>query len=194
MNDTKSYILQTRENLAKRLAGRFIAYLILFALSCGGAFAFASLYDCGGYFLAVSPVERGGFLRTVLSVIRCTLPSAVCLLAVYAAAHTIVSQAVSGAILVWRGLCLGCAGGLMGRGAVYSIDSSWSLALTLYFLASVVMMLLAAYSYIYSLCLCRAHSDGTAHIRREVAAEYLRLFLFLSGAVFAAGGAAVFLI
>lgn len=183
-----------RETLAKRLAGRFIAYLILFALSCTVSFAFTSLYDCGGYFLAVSPIERGSSLRMVLSIIRSALPSAVCLLAIYTAAHTVFSQAVSGAVLVWRGLCLGCAGGLMGSGAVMSIGSAWSLALTLYFLASVLMILLAAYSYVYSLCLCRAHSDGTAHIRREAASEYLRLFLFLSGAIFAAGCAAILLI
>lgn len=183
-----------RETITERLAMRFIAYLILFALSCVFSFACTSRSVYGGYFLAISPIDRSSFPAAMLSVLRCALPSALCLLAVYAAAHTVFSQAVSGAVILWRGLCLGCAGGIMGSGAVYSIGRYWTLALTLYFAASMLMILFSAYSHVYSLCLCRAHSDRMFRIRREIAAEYLRLFLILSGGVFAAGCAAVLLI
>lgn len=194
MNDTKSYILEMRDTLAGRLAARFLFFLLLFALSCGIAFAVTSQASYGGYFLAIRPVERGSLSVTVLSVLRCALPSAVALLIIYAAAHTAVSQAVSGAVLLWRGICLGCAGGLMTGGMVESIGRYWIPALTLYFAASVLMILLAAVSHVYSLCLCRAHADRMFRIRREIAAEYLRLFLILSGGVFVLGCAAVLLI
>ena len=62
------------------------------------------------------------------------------------------------------------------------------------FAATVLMILLAAVSHIYSLGLCRAHADRMFRIRREIAAEYLRLFLILSGGVFVLGCAAVLLI
>ncbi len=195
MNDTKNYIFGIRDTLPGRLAGRFLFFLFLFVLSCGIAFAVTSQIPCGGYFLAVCPVETGGsFTGTVLSVLRCSLPSAVALLAVYAAAHTIFSQAVSAAVLLWRGLCLGCAGGLMTGGTVASIGSHWTFALTLYFAASVLMVLLAAVSHMYSLVLCRAHADRSFRLRREIAAEYLRLFLILSGGIFVLGSAAVLMI
>ncbi|MGN1345748.1 MAG: hypothetical protein ACI4V1_03120 [Eubacteriales bacterium] len=194
MNDTGNYLLQMRETLAERLAARFLAGLALLVLSCGISFALLSLYTPGGYFLAVNPVERSGFFHTILSLVRSTLPSAVCLLLLYAAAHTVFADAVSIAVLAWRGLCLGCAGRLMSSGSVASIGRFWTLALTLYFVASVLMILLAAYSSLYSLCLCRVHSDGAHRLRSEVAQEYLRLFLILSGGVFAAGCAATLLI
>ncbi len=196
MNDTKSYIFEMRDTMAGRLAGRFLFFLLLFVLSCGIAFAVTSQTSYGGYFLAIRPVDtgHGRFFGTVLSVLRCALPSAVSLLVICAAAHTVFSQAVSAAVLLWRGLCLGCAGGLMTCGAVASIGPYWTLALTLYFAASVLIVLLAAASHIYSLVLCRTHADRMFRIRREIAAEYLRLFLILSGGVFVLGGAAVLLI
>lgn len=195
MNDTKNYILNLRDTLAGRLAGRFLFFLFLFALSCGIAFAVTSQTSFGGYFLAVRPVETGvGFPRTALSVIRCTLPSAVSLLAVWISAHTTFSQAVSAAVLLWRGLCLGCAGGLMNGGTVVSIGPHWTAALILYFAASVLIVLLAACTHVCSLCLCRAYADRMFRIHREIEGEYLRIFLVLSGGVFLLGGTAVMMI
>ena len=194
MNDTKSYILGLRDTLSGRLAGRFLFFLLLSALSCGTAFALTSQASFGGYFLAVRPVGQGSFVGTALAVLRCALPSAVSLLLIYGAAHTVFSQAVSGAVLLWRGISLGCAGGLISGGTVESVGRHWIPALTLYFAATVLMILLAAVSHIYSLGLCRAHADRMFRIRREIAAEYLRLFLILSGGVFVLGCAAVLLI
>ena len=148
----------------------------------------------GGYFLAVCPVEKGSFAAAFLSVLRCASSSAAALLLIYAAAHTVFSQAVSGAVLLWRGISLGCTGGLISGGMVESVGRHWIPALTLYFAATVLMILLAAVSHVYSLGLCRAHSDGVSRIRRELAVEYLQLFLILSGGVFVLGCTAVLLI
>ncbi len=195
MNDTKNYIFELRDTLTQRLAGRFLFFLLLSALSAGIAFAVTSQTSFSGYFLAVHPVETGnGFLRTALSVIRCTLPSALSLLALCISSHTTFSQAVSAAVLLRRGICLGCAGALMANGTVRSIGPYWTLALTLYFAASVLIVLLAAVSHLYSLGLCRAYTDRRNRLRRELAAEYLRLFLLLSGGVFILESAGVLLI
>ena len=185
MNDTKNYIFGLRDTLVQRLAGRFLFFLLLFALSCGTAFAVTSQISFGGYFLAVRPLNTGSrFLPAAVSLIRCTLPAAVSLAAVWISAHTIFSQAVSAAVILRRGICLGCAGALMADGTVRSLGTHWILALTLYFAASVLMILLAACSYVYSLGLCRAHADRMLRIRHEIAGEYLRVFLILSGGVF----------
>ncbi|MBQ2278152.1 MAG: hypothetical protein II333_06235 [Clostridia bacterium] len=185
MNDTKNYILGLRDTLAERLAGRFLFFLLLFALSCGGAFAVTSRIPCGGYFLAVHPLNTGGSLpHTAVSLIRCTLPAAVSLLIIGLSVHTAASQAVSAAVILWRGVCLGCAGALMADGTVRSLGTHWILALTLCFAASVLIILLAACTHVYSLGLCRAYADRTHRIRREIAGEYLRVFLILSGGVF----------
>ena len=85
-------------------------------------------------------------------------------------------------------------GGLISGGMVESVGRYWIPALTLYFAATVLMILLAAVSHLYSLGICRAHSDGMTRIRRELAAEYLRMFLILSGGVFILGCTAVLLI
>ena len=194
MNDTKSYILELRGTLTGRLAGRFLFFLLLSALSCGIAFAVTSQTSPDGYFLAIRPVGQGSFSGTVLSVLRCALPSAVSLLLIYAAAHTSASQAVSAAVIMWRGIALGCAGGLISGGTVESVSRYWIPALTLYFAATVLTCLLAAVSHVYSLCFCRAYSDRKFRILRELAAEYLRIFLILSGGVFVTVCAAVLLI
>ncbi len=184
MNDTKTYLRERREELAHRLAGRFLAFLFLFALSCAATFLWTTFADVGGVFLAVRPTGW-------LSCVRALGSSAVGLLAIYVSAHTVFSEMVSAAVILGRGLCLGCAGGLMRTGAVISIASTWVLALTLYFLASVGVILTAAYAHVYSFCLCRTHADGMVEMRRGIAGEFLRLFLILSGAVFLSGGAAV---
>ncbi len=194
MNDTKSYILELRDTLSGRLAARFLFFLFLSVLSCGIAFAVTSQASYGGYFLAVCPVEKGSFAAAFLSVLRCASSSAAALLLIYAAAHTVFSQAVSGAVLLWRGISLGCTGGLISGGMVESVGRHWIPALTLYFAATVLMILLAAVSHVYSLGICRAHSDGVSRIRRELAVEYLQLFLILSGGVFVLGCTAVLLI
>ncbi len=184
MNDTKSYILSVRESLPERLAVGFIVYLILFILSCGISYALSSIFRYSGYFIAVSPLGSGGTVHLILSVAQCAIPSVVALILIYLSAHTIFSHVASGAVILWRGTSLGCAGSLMGSGTVISIGRYWTVALTLYFLSSVMIILLAAYSYIYSLCLCRAHSSGDVKLCASVAAEYLRLFMMFSGCIF----------
>ncbi len=202
MNDTISTLLQIRGSSAgagqpsRRLAIRFLAGLLLFALSFLTGFLLAPtvpLMD-NGVFLAVSPVTGGHPVSAVLSVFRCLLPSAIALFGIYAAAHTPWTAAISGAVIVWRGICLGCAGALMKNGTVVSIGRNWVPALILYFAASVLILLLAVCSHPVSLYLCRAYADEDIRRFREAAVEWLRLFLVLSGAVFAMGTAAVLLI
>lgn len=202
MNDTTFSLPHSRESsvsagtrpIAKGLAIRFLAGLLLFALSFLMSFLLAPPAADGGLFLAVSPITGGHPASAVLSVLRCLFPSAAALLGIYAAAHTPWSAAVSGTVIVWRGICLGCAGALMRNGTVVSIGQHWVPALILYFAASVLMILLASCSYSASRYLCRAYADGDIRRFRTAAAEYLRLFLMLSGSVFLAGGAAVLLI
>ncbi len=187
MNDTKTYLRNLRATLAHRLAGRFLAGLILFSLSCAAAFAWVRIAGVDGVFAAVRPTGR-------LALLRALIPSAAGMLAVYLSAYTIFPGAVSAAVIAWRGLCLGCAGGLMKSGAAVSLAPTWGTALTLYFAASVCVMLAASVARVYSLALCRTYADGTGTTRRGMAREFLRLWLMLSGAVFLLGGAAAALV
>lgn len=187
MNDTKTYLRTLREELAHRLAGRFLAYLILFALVCAASFAWVGRTTWGGVFLAVRPVGIVAYVRALTS-------TAVMLSAVLLSAHTMFSGAVGTVAVLWRGVCLGCAGGLMKNGAAVSIAPTWVLALTLYFAASVGVILAASVAHVYSLGLCRTYADGTRRMRRGLAGEFLRLWLILSGMVFLLGGAAVALV
>lgn len=200
MNDTISSLLQIRGSSAgqpfRRLAIRFLAGLLLFALSFLTGFLpvpALPLAD-GGVFLAVSPVTGGHPISAVLSVFRCLLPAAIALFCIYAASHTPWTTVISGIVIVWRGICLGCAGVLMKNGTVVSIGRHWVPALILYFAATVLMILLASCAHPVSLYLCRTYADGDIRRFREAAAEWLRLFLILSGVVFTLGAAAVLLI
>ncbi len=202
MNDTISSLLQIRGSSAgagqpsRRLAIRFLAGLLLFALSFLTGFLLSPTVPLAddGVFLAVSPVTGGHPASAVLSVLRCLFPSAIALSGIYAAAHTPWPTAVSGAVIVWRGICLGCAGAFMKNGTVISIGQHWIPALILYFAASVLIILLASCSHPVSLYLCRAYADGDIRRFREAAVDWLRMFLVISGAVFAMGAAAVLLI
>jgi len=199
MNDTISSFLQTRESSAgtkqpfRRLAIRFLAGLLLFASAFLCGFLLTPILSGGGSFLAVSPVTGGCPAVVVLSVLRCLFPSAAALLGIYAAAHTPWSAAVSGTVIVWRGICLGCAGVLMKNGSVVSIGQHWISALILYFAASVLMILLASCSTSVSRYLCRTYADGDTRRFRTAAADWLILFLLISGGVFVLGTAAVLL-
>ena len=201
MNDTLSSFLLSRESSAgtgqpsRRLAIRFLAGLLLFALAflCGFLLAPILLRPHGGVFLAVSPVTGGCPAVVVLSVLRCLFPSAIALFGIYAAAHTPWSSAVSGTVIVWRGLCLGCAGVLMKNSSVVSIGRHWVPALILYFAASVLMILLASCSCSVSRYLCRTYADGDIRRFRTAAADWLILFLLISGGIFVLGTAAVLL-
>lgn len=199
MNDTISSLLQIRGLSAgqpsRRLAIRFLAGLLLFALSFLTGFLPAPVIPLtdGGVFLAVSPVTGGHPIAAVLSVFRCLLPSAIALSGIYAAAYTPWTTGISGTVLVWRGLCLGCAGGLMKNGTVVSIGRHWVPALILYFAATVLMILLASCAHPVSRYLCRTYADGDVRRFREASAEWLRLFLVLSGSIFTMGAAAVLL-
>ncbi len=187
MNDTKTYLRTLREELAHRLAGRFLAYLTLFALVCAASFAWVQVTDWNSVFLAVRPAG-------ILSCVRAMTSAAGILFAVFLSAHTAFSGAVGTVAVLWRGVCLGCAGGLMKSGAAVGIAPTWVIALTLYFAASVGVMLAASVAHVYSLGLCRTFADGTGEMRRGLAWEFLRLWLVLSGTVFLLGGAAVALV
>ncbi len=177
----------------RRPAFRFLAGLLLFALAFLAGFLLAPIAADGGIFLAVSPVTGGRPGAAVLSVFRCLFPSAIALLGIYAAAHTPWSSVVSGAVIVWRGICLGCAGVLMKNGTVISIGRHWIPALMLYFAASVLVILLASCSQTVSRYLCRTYADGDFRQFRTAAVDWLRLFLIVSGGVFLLGTTAVLL-
>jgi len=193
MNDTASPFLHSREAFVRGPVFRFLAGLLLFALSCGLSFLLAPLAASGGVFLAVSPAADG-HPAAVLSVLRCLFPAASALFLLYAAAHTPWSAAVSGAVIGWRGLCLGCAGALMKNGTVVSIGRYWVPALLLYFAASVLVILLASCAHAVSREFCRSYADGNVRRFRKTAADWLRLFLVIAGGVFALTAAAVLLI
>ena len=194
MNDTKNYMFGLRETLAGRLAGNFLLFLLLFALSCGISFAAVPAFLPDGYFLAVRPVNGGTFFGTVFSVLRCAFPAAGTLTVLWIAAHTSVPQILSGMVILYRGVCLGCAGRLMACGAVVSIGRHWMPALALYFAATVPVLLLAALSQVYSLGFCRTYADRMSRIRHELEREYLHLFLILSGGIFLLSGIGILLL
>ena len=175
-------------------AARFAGGLVLLALSFALSFVCTEILPCGGYFLAVSPFSGSGTLLRMTALFRALRPTAISLLALWLSAHTPWSAAVSGMVIIGRGICLGCAGALMRNGTVVSIGQHWISALLLYFSASVLMILLAACSYAASRYFCRACADGNRRLFRETAAAYLRLFLIFSGGVFLLGMTAVLLI
>lgn len=183
MNDTKSYILEMRGVLIERLAARALLYLLVSSVFCGLSYTAVTLVapDLDSAF--VSPITEGcGTLEVARYLLCCTFPAAVSLLVVYAAAHTVMSHVIGMTVLCVRGLVLGCIGGLIGMGAEVGVHCS--LALTLYFLATVLIIVLAALSDIFSKCLCRVYADPVPSLARELFFEYLRVFSVLAGGVF----------
>lgn len=185
MNDTKNYIFEIRDTMPERLTVRFLVYLIISALSFGVAFAIVALFVPNGYFLIVRPasVYKNG-ISAFLSVTERAFPVATALFILYAASHTVLSPVISAAISVWRGFSLGCICKLMRDGAVAGVGRSVTFAVLLYFAATVIVIFLSSLSNLYSLCICRAYSAQMPSIKRELALEYLRLFLILSGGIF----------
>lgn len=193
MNDTKGYILEIRHTLTERLMIRFLIYLIVSALFFGIAFAFVSIFFRDGYFIIVrTATSNGNFAKNVLSLLHRTFPTAVTLLILYVSSHTVLSPIVSAGVSAWRGFSLGCMCALLRNGLIRGLDNRT--AVLFCFAATIIIIFLSSISNICSMCICRAYADRMPYIERELVAEYLRIFLVLSGVSFLLVGACAILI
>lgn len=181
VDDAKRYIMESRENLTEKLAVYFAAYFSVFALS--GIAAYVLLFLRGGelgVFTLMKPALTGGFSGVMCYIGSAASASAMTILAVFASAFTVLCKPVSAVAVIRRGLCLGSAVSFAVNGRM----SIGSVPLMLYFASTLVIILISAYSGLYSKCMCRSYSCGNLSVGASVAAEYTRLTAVLSGVVF----------
>ena len=159
MNDTENYLARLRASRHGRILYAFLVYLALFGSSFALSYLLFSVIPCGSYMIACD-VSGGGILNNVKNAVLSQSGCAVILLAVYLSAFSSFSGAVSSAVCLWRGLCLGCASALFCKDSVGGLSSSWRVSLCFYLASTVGIIVYASITALYSPALTHTSSCG----------------------------------
>ena len=174
---------------AKRLAYAFIPLLLCYAGTAFVAFLVAPAFFTESYFVScpVPFVSVYGALQSLALCLRSTVLQVLLLLL---AVFTLFPWWISAAAAVYRGFCTGGVLYAVSSGAV-SCSGYMEGTVSLYFLASVLLILLSAVS-----CTCaeefllqrRRRDKRNAH---ALLFSYLRTFAVMSGGILALSGFAI---
>lgn len=194
MNGTETYLVHVKSNFWRYTAQRFIIYIAFVAVSFALAYPATAVFCKGRIFTVVEPMSIEGAPGVIGGVVTSQIPTALVLMILFASTFTVISKWIGGLLCVWRGACLGVSVSLMGKGVVGGITDEWTWSLALYFTVTVAFAALSAVSAVYSDVICRMHGNGERKYAVSVTAEYIKLFLVMSGGIFILGGISVIII
>lgn len=183
------HIREAGDFRAKRMAAAFIPLLICYAAGAILSFVGAPFLFTESYYVSC-PIPVSSVYET-LSALTVSLKSTVWQTALLLfSVFTFFPWVLSTSIAVLRGICTGCALYAVSEGLVTGASSAES-AVSLYFLASVAVILLSACSIACSDALFFLRSRRERKSTHALLFSYLRAFAVMSGGIFAISGFAV---
>ncbi len=190
---TTTYLNGIRDNLYKYILAYFIFYFSITAASFG--VSYLVFFHCGSAeFLIVSPVVTGNLPSAVLSAVLSVIPCTISLIVLFVSTYTIFYRFIASYLCFRRGIFAGCFTALSITGKLNGISTEWSVGLTFYILSTVIFLVITAITTVYSNGIRTAHSMGEKRISLSLTAEWIKLFLPYSGAVYLTGLISVILI
>ncbi len=141
-----------------------------------------------------NPIVFDDFASFVYSVARALLPSTITAFLIFLSAFTPLGSMVSTLCLLWRGCCLGCALSVVSNSAIEDSGKFISAGVLLYFMASVMLCVIAALASLYRKCISISYSDENYTLSAIFSANFIKSFLVTSGAEYMLALIAIILI
>jgi len=101
---------------------------------------------------------------------------------------------ITALLCIWKGVAFGVDACLIMKGTVRGISDHWTWSLAVFFIASVLIVALAAVSRVYSDVICYTFAADERRYTASLAMEYVKLFLLISGGIFLLGAISTILI
>lgn len=178
------YIIHNKMNLYKSIANGFLQCIGIFIASFVFSYFIFQKIHTGCIYIITEPFDTRDGVSLVLSCVKVLFPCTVLLCAVLLSAFTVLGRAVSVICAVWRGSCLGCLTALVGVGAVFGTNTTIGIGLSLYFISTVLMLILSSCASVYAKCICKGHSEEKYSETFSLSVEFIKLFLIISGAIY----------
>ena len=178
----------TETALDKRFE-RIVFLSFIYSLAIFASAFFASYILCGAIsddmtFSLADPIYSGDTLSSVYSVVRVLIPAAIAVAVIFLSAFTPLGSVLQTLCLIWRGACLGaCVSAIASRALIGT--SKWTVcAVILYFLASVLIFILASLASVYRKMTSYAYAREEYSAVAGISVDIVKIFLVISGAIY----------
>ncbi len=162
----------------------FIYSLAIFASSFFVSYILCGSLSGGASFKLLDPIYRGDTLSFVYSSARALIPSVFAVGLIFLSAFTPLGSILQSVCLLWRGACLGCCVSAIASRSLIG-TSKWTVcAVILYFLASVLIFILASLSSVYRKMVIYAYASEEYSEMSGISVDIIKLFLVISGAIY----------
>lgn len=186
MNSTENFLSRIKDTFLKRVSAYFILYLLVFFIVCLISFViFASGFDNYTFYLSFQRYDVT--LTSLVNLVSSQIPLTITLAIVFVSVFTTLNRAVSVLICVWYGTSVGCAVALASKGCLYGLSQTFTIGMTFDFISLIMLIFLMSCSAVYSVGIIYANSCEEFRLSFIVSMEYLKLFLFFSGAIYTVG-------
>ena len=168
---------------------RIIFLSFIYSLTVFAAAFFVSYILCGSLdgevsFRLTDPIYKGDTLSLVYSVSRALIPSVFAVGLTFLSAFTPHGNLLQSVCMVWRGACLGCCVSAIASRSLIG-TSKWTVgAVILYFLASVLIFILASLACVYRKMVAYAYASEEYSEVSGISVDIIKLFLVISGAIY----------
>lgn len=189
MTEQKTLYINADTMQTRRLAYAFIPLLLCYAGTAFLSFLLAPVIFTESYYVAcpLPFVSVYGALQTLSLCLKSTVWQILILLL---SVFTLFPWWIAAAEVVFRGFCTGCVLYSVSSGVVSGVNNAEA-AVSLYFLASVVLILLSALSCTCAEVLLNRRSRRDKRAAHALLFAYLRTFAVLSGGILALSGFAI---
>ncbi len=189
MTQAETILQEVKNTEAKRLAAVFIPLLLCYV--CGGILAFLLAPAMGVGSCYVSCPIPSGSVYEILSSLALYLKSGVLqLFLIFLSVFTFFPSWVCAFTAIFRGLCTGFSLFPVSHGLLVSTGSPKA-AVSLYFLSSVILLLLSAVSCTTADTLAKYRSRGDRRSAHALLFAYFPCFLVMSGGILVSSAFAV---
>ena len=189
MTQTENILRESKNTEAKRLAAVFIPLLFCYVGGGVAAFLLSGGTDTVAY--AIDPPIPSGGVYEALSALSRSLGSGIFqLFLIFLSVFTFFPTWVAASAAIFRGICTGCSLVPIREGMVMSTGSP-EVGVSLYFLASVLFLLLSAVSCTTADTLGKYRSRHDRRNSRALLFEYVPFYLVTSGGILALSAFAV---
>jgi len=172
-----------------RSAGAFVLLLFLYAGAAMLSYFASPFFFSERYYISC-PIPTDS-VYGILSALTLSLKGTICqVILILISAFTFFPLWISAAAVSLRGICTGCALYAISNGMVSGLNAAEG-ALSLYFLSSVLLILLSSCAYTCSELLFVMRSRQERKNIHALLYSYFRTFAFMSGGIFVISGFAI---